>query len=178
MLLELASVSRRILSDKLVAIFPLLFYPEQYRDIILACFSYISLLRASSWPEWYQDELRSIADLDFRFADKRQSHAYARTLSNYLTLPIPRSEVLTAPRLIYDWDEAVVREAITRLTIDQCRIFLMAEDFSGVIDEDRAWEREPWYRTEYQEQRIDEDLADKVSPSSTYSTRHQIDFRL
>ena len=107
---------------------------------MLACFGYLTLLRSSSFPEWHQDELKTMADIDFEFASKRQAHTYAQILSTYLTLPIPRSEILTAPRLIYDWDEDMIRKTLSRLTIDRCRVLLMASDFEGISQDFGDWE--------------------------------------
>ena len=130
---------------------------------MLACFGYLTLLRSSSFPEWHQDELKTMADIDFEFASKRQAHTYAQILSTYLTLPIPRSEILTAPRLIYDWDEDMIRKTLSRLTIDRCRVLLMASDFEGISQDFGDWEKEPWYQTEYQVKDIGRAFVEKVS---------------
>lgn len=85
---------------------------------------------------------------------------------------------MTAPRLIYEWDEALVRKTLSALTIDRCRIFLRAADFSGILDEDESWKREPWYHTEYLEKRIDEDLAAQVRNPDIYFVRYRTDHYL
>lgn len=41
-----------------------------WEDIVHAVFEYLTMLRASKYPDWVFDELRAISDISFRFMEE------------------------------------------------------------------------------------------------------------
>lgn len=143
-----------------------------YRDVILAVFKYLSLLRASELPPWYQKELSIISATRFQFAEKQRPDKYAVWISEHMAWPVERSAVLSSAQLVSEWDEAgegekEVRDILNTCTIDEGRAVVMArpDEFQRVFGaEGKAldWETEPWYGTRYMVERFSKDFASKV----------------
>ena len=77
-----------------------------YRDVIMSIFKYFSMMRASALPAWYQRELSEIKAMRFRFQEKRAPDDYATFMSEHMAWPVPRDQIITAPTLVEEWDEA------------------------------------------------------------------------
>ena len=104
-----------------------------------------------------------VAALGFRFAEKeRRPESYATWIADHLKAPVPRSLVLSGPRLTWDWDEHLVREMLNGLTVENGRVVVMAKDFSS-IGKTGTWSTEPWYGTEYTVEKMDQEFTSAVS---------------
>ena len=154
---------------------------ENYREVILAIYKYLSLLRLSALPAWYSKEMSGLGETRFRFAEKRRPEDYAVWIAEHMTWPVPRDRILSAPQLMEAWDESdpinggerEVREMIDSLTIDRGRAVLMAkkEEFDRVRP-GLAWKQEPIYGTGYYVERFDKEFAAKASgPPSVQKLR-------
>lgn len=97
---------------------------------------------------------------------------YAVWISDHMAWPVERDMILTAPQLVWEWEdsgegEKEVREMLNTLTIERGRAVIMAR--SGEMDEvfadrtDVKWEHEPWYGTGYLVEKFDEKLVAQVS---------------
>ncbi|KAI5119937.1 hypothetical protein M0805_002126 [Coniferiporia weirii] len=131
---------------------------QNYREVLLACYKYLGLLRSSELPAWAQSEIQQLAALRFRFAEKRRPENYATWVSEHIKHPTPRSLVLSGPTLTWDWDEQLVRETLAGLVVENGRVVVMAKDHSGV-GETGPWLNEPWYGTEYTVKKLEEDFV-------------------
>ncbi|KAH9950188.1 insulin-degrading enzyme [Amylocystis lapponica] len=149
---------------------------ENYRAGMLAVFKYLSLLRSSSFPAWYQREQSVIKATRFRFAEKRRPDDYAVWVTETLAYPIPPERILSAPQLVEEWDEhdlansgeREVREALEGLRVGKGRAVLMAkaDEHERVRGKVAEWETEPWYGTPYRVEKLDADfLAQAESPN-------------
>jgi insulysin len=146
--------------------------PDNYRASILATFKYLSLLRSSSFPAWYQKELSTISQIRFRFAEKKRPDDYAVWITEHMAWPVERDMVLSAPQLVFEWDEiedreAEVRKVLDSLSIDRGRAVIMArvEDLNNAFADKRdlKWEYEPWYGTGFLVEKFDDALITEVS---------------
>ncbi|KAH8099586.1 Metalloenzyme, LuxS/M16 peptidase-like protein [Cristinia sonorae] len=143
---------------------------DNYREISLIVYKYLSLLRSSQFPAWYQKELATIKRTRFKFAEKRRPEDYALWVTEQLSWPVPRDQVLSAPQLIQEWDESdpmregggekEMRDMLNTLTVDNSRAVLMArkEEHERLGGGERKWEAEPWYGTGYSVVRFDDDF--------------------
>ncbi|KAJ8483108.1 hypothetical protein ONZ51_g4915 [Trametes cubensis] len=147
---------------------------EQYETLIHTVFKYISMLRSSNFPAWYQRERSLISATRFRFAEKRRPDDYAVWVSEHMSWPVPRELILSAPQLVQEWDEndpvnggeREMREILDTLVIERSRTVLMAkaEEYERVRGKDSiAWEKEPWYGTSYHVERLSEDFVKKAN---------------
>ncbi|KAH9950182.1 insulin-degrading enzyme [Amylocystis lapponica] len=149
---------------------------ENYRAGMLAVFKYLSLLRSSSFPAWYQRELSTICATRFRFAEKYSPDNYAIRVTQMLAYPVPPERILSAPQLVEEWDEHdpansgehEVHETLEGLRVGKGRVVLMAkvDEHERVRGNVAEWETEPWYGTSYRVEKLDADfLAQAESPN-------------
>src|ERR1700675_4243747 len=109
-------------------------FSEHYRDVMLATFKYMTMLRASPLPAWNQRELSTLSATRFRFAEKRRPDDYAVWVSEHMAWPVPKELVISAPQLVWEWDEKdnigggerEVREILESLRVHNARAVLMA----------------------------------------------------
>jgi len=140
--------------------------------VALAAFHYLSLLRSTELPPWLQQEVSSLSQIRFRFAEKRRPDDYAVWVAEHLSWPVPRDLVLKAPQVVWEWDAAglgkkEVLQTLERLHVHEGRAVLMTKkDEHTAIKDVTEWSKEPWYGTEYTVERFDEEFLQLVRPSS------------
>jgi insulysin len=93
--------------------------------------------------------------------------------------PVPREKVISAPYLVWNWDDEVcggaggggggekeMREILDELRVSNGRAVLMArgEEHEGVCPtkEDGEWKEVPWYGAKYRVVRLDEEFVKEV----------------
>ncbi|KII88123.1 hypothetical protein PLICRDRAFT_160956 [Plicaturopsis crispa FD-325 SS-3] len=152
---------------------------QNYRAVLLAVFNCISLLRSSAFPAWYQKEISTIYSTRFRFAEKTRPDDYAVWVAEHLTWPVPKELVISAPQLVWEWDEAgeaerEVRKVLDGLTIDKGRAVLMAkgEEHAKIGGKNKTWRQEPVYGTEYAVEHFDEEFIAKAQGPNTIPELH------
>ncbi|KAG9318652.1 Metalloenzyme, LuxS/M16 peptidase-like protein [Chiua virens] len=136
---------------------------DNYRSVVLATFKYLSLLRSSEIPAWYQSEVATLSRTHFQFAEKRAAETYAVSIAEKMSWPVPTEKVLSVPVLISEWEDEAglqeVRDALKDIQIDRGRVVLMAkkeehERISGELQ----WQSERWYGTGYIVERWDNEF--------------------
>lgn len=153
---------------------------DNYRTAMLAIFKYLALLRASSFPPWYQREMSTIKETRFRFSEKRRPDDYAVWVSEHMAWPVPRDLILSAPQLVQEWDERDVendgekgmRKILNSLRVERARAVLMAQadQHARVGAKGVVWEKEPWYGTPFRVERFDEQFIEQVSSRHFYAS--------
>ncbi|TFY62947.1 hypothetical protein EVJ58_g3532 [Rhodofomes roseus] len=148
---------------------------DNYREVTLTIFKYLNLLRSSNFPAWYQREISLLKATRFRFAEKRRPDDYAVWVTEHLSWPVSRELVLSAPQLVWEWDETdpvnggegEMRQVLDSLTVDRGRVVLMAQkDVHERVRGASEWESEPWYGTEYRVEKLDEGfMAEAQAPN-------------
>lgn len=145
---------------------------DNYRDVIMSIFKYLSMMRASALPAWHQREISEIKAMRFRFQEKRAPDDYATFMSEHMAWPVPRDQIITAPTLVEEWDEAdpvnggerEVRGLLDSLCADNGRAILMAQkDEHERLNTAIEWVQEPWYGTRHTVERFDEKFIAEVS---------------
>lgn len=141
---------------------------ENYRLVALAAFKYLSLLRSSAFPKWYQSELVKIARTKFQFATKENAEGYAVSLSERLGKPVPPELVLRGAVIPCEWNsedgEQEVREILEDMRITTGRAVLMArKEELERISTNEHWEHEKWYGTGYRVERWDPSFVEQAS---------------
>ncbi|KAF7969517.1 hypothetical protein HWV62_27003 [Athelia sp. TMB] len=139
---------------------------QNYRAVILAVLKYLSLLRSSEFPAWYQREIAMMYQTRFRFKEKSRPESYAVWVAEHMSWPVPREVLLTAPSLVWEWPKGneglnLVKEMLNTLSIDRGRVVLMAKADEharltpgGKVD----WSKEPIYGTDYKVEKLDAEL--------------------
>jgi insulysin len=141
---------------------------DNYRSVALATYKYLSLLRSSEFPKWYQSELVKIARTRFQFAEKQNPESYAVSLSERMGKPVPPELVLREVAVQSDWDsedgEREVREILEGMRITTGRAVLMAKkEEHERISNNEQWEHEECYGTGYRVERWDPSFVEQVS---------------
>ena len=150
-----------------------------YRSVILACFKYLALVRSSAFPAYHQNEIAMLSSTSFRFQDKRKPDDYAKWISNIMTWPVPKVNLLSAPVLIWDWDddsgERKVREYLESFRITEARVVLMAKaDEHAKLESKTPWCQEPWYGTGYRVEPFDKEFTEQVTSTENIDAHELI----
>ncbi|OBZ78124.1 Insulin-degrading enzyme [Grifola frondosa] len=135
-----------------------------YREVILAIFNYISILRSSPLEAYHFAEISTMSAIRFRFKEKTQPHTYVSWLAYELSEPYPPEWVLSGSSLVRDWDERLVRETLAVLTPESVRVILEAQSHADeIIGQDVKWDVEKWYGTRYAVRRLDASLIEQAN---------------
>jgi len=130
---------------------------RQYEEIIKVVFQYISLVRESQPQEWIVQEIKGMAEVDFRYKQKTPASSFTSKLSSVMQKPLPREWLLSGSRLIRKFDPEAITKAVEYLRTDNFRLTIVSRDFPA------DWDRkERWYGTEYKYQPIPETLVAAV----------------
>lgn len=136
---------------------------------MLAVFKYLSLLRSTDFPDWYQREISMMYQTRFRFKEKSKPESFAIWLSSHMEWPVPRELVLKAPQLVWEWDSAdkeagpgQVNKILESLTVDKGRTVLMAkaEEHKKISVGDAGWQKEPVYGTVFKVDQLDKEFIE------------------
>jgi insulysin len=97
-------------------------------DRVVECFfEYVAVLRRDGLPEYYFNEQRTMAELDFYFREPEEgmwaASTYAALMQDY-----PAGEMEERTRLLYDYDPALFREFLAYLHPDRLIATLVATD--------------------------------------------------
>jgi insulysin len=142
-----------------------------YREVIMATFKYMSMLRPSDLSPSHQKEISSLSNIRFRFSEKRRPDDYAVWVTDKLSWPVPRELVIKVPQVVSEWDtegtaQGVASRTLETLSVRNSRTVLMAkkEEFQKLLGT-QEWETEPWYGTQYRVERLDDAFVQEVRRS-------------
>lgn len=142
--------------------------------MILVVFKYLTMLRESKPDSFYehQHELVTLAATRFRFSEKRRPEDYATWVAEHMAWPVPRELLISAPQLVWDWDEGnnggaqKVKEYLDKFKIGESSVMLMAKGSElKKVNPYLEWKKEPWYGTDYAVERFDEEFSNQVRAS-------------
>ncbi|KIY50747.1 hypothetical protein FISHEDRAFT_37782 [Fistulina hepatica ATCC 64428] len=135
-----------------------------WRSIMMTVFRYLALLRSSPFASYHQREAASLSETRFRFLEKKEPQRDATWIAEHMANVFPPEKVLSATRIVADWDGANVeggektcRAYLNDFTLENSRVTLMAkgEEFAQLSSKETSWLKEPWYGTEYHLERFD-----------------------
>lgn len=112
------------------------------------------MLKLSALPLYLFRELLALCAIRFTHREKANSDVYARAISANLQRPFPVHRNLTAPVLLWNWEEDKVRKTLDLVDIRKCRVIVCAKDLSQIVSEPN-WSRERWYGTQYRIEPLD-----------------------
>ncbi|RXW22316.1 hypothetical protein EST38_g3526 [Candolleomyces aberdarensis] len=141
---------------------------KNYRNVILAAFHYLALLRPSQFDSFHQHERVLLSSLRFRFSEKKRPDDYATWVSEHMTWPIPPELLIAGPQLTWEWgneglEEKTIRSYLESFRVNGGRVVLMAkkEDHERV-NPGTGWQTEPWYGTQYKVERWGQEFVEKA----------------
>ncbi|ODQ63961.1 hypothetical protein NADFUDRAFT_28003 [Nadsonia fulvescens var. elongata DSM 6958] len=126
-----------------------------YEEIIINIFQFLKLLSDTPPQEWIFNELRDVADANFKFSQKSGASSTASRLSAVMQRDLPR-EFLLSTSLMRKYDPSKLEEFIGCFTPDNFFAVLVGQELTGLD------QKEKWYGTEYSMQNIQTDFYLKL----------------
>ncbi|MFQ5938235.1 MAG: insulinase family protein, partial [Acidiferrobacterales bacterium] len=111
-------------------------------EIVPYVFQYIELIRNRGIAEWLFDEQRRLAEISFRFQEKRTAFRYASGLASNLQV-YPAIEVIRGPYEMEQYDPALIRRYLEKLRPDNALITVNAKGLATNTTE-------PWFNATYE----------------------------
>ncbi|KAG8529895.1 uncharacterized protein KY384_005376 [Bacidia gigantensis] len=142
---------------------------RRYKDVVEVVFEYVSLIKAQSPQKWIMDEVKGMAEVDFKFREKTPASSFASSMSSIMQKPLPREWLLSGLELIRKFDEPAISKAMAHIRPDNFRLTVVSRDFPG------DWnQKEKWYGTEYKVERFDAAFMTGLEKAASISGDHRI----
>ncbi|KAJ5466589.1 hypothetical protein N7539_009545 [Penicillium diatomitis] len=140
---------------------------KQYQEVAKVIFEYIAMIKEREPEQWIFDEMKNLAEVDFRYKQKTPAIRFTSRLSSVMQKPMPR-EWLLSGSLMRRFDADVIKKAMSYLRADNFRLIIVSQDYPGEWDQ-----REKWYGTEYKVEKIPHDFLSGIQNAlrSTETTR-------
>lgn len=128
-----------------------------YREVVKTIFEYIAMIKEHPPEQWIFDEMKNLAEVDFRFKQKSPASRFTSRLSSVMQKPLPREWLLSGTSLLRRFDPELITKALSYLRADNFRLTIVSQTFPGDWDQ-----REKWYGTEYKVEKIPEDFMSEI----------------
>ncbi|KAF3396235.1 A-factor-processing enzyme [Penicillium rolfsii] len=140
---------------------------KQYQEVAKVIFEYIAMIKEREPEQWIFDEMKNLAEVDFRFKQKTPASRFTSRLSSVMQKPMPR-EWLLSGALLRRFDADIIKKAMSYLRADNFRLIIVSQDYPGQWDQ-----KEKWYGTEYKVEKIPQDFLRGIQTAlqSTEATR-------
>ncbi|KAJ5737805.1 Peptidase M16 core [Penicillium malachiteum] len=140
---------------------------NQYQAVAKVIFEYISMIKEREPEQWIFDEMKNLAEVDFRFKQKTPASRFTSRLSSVMQKSLPR-EWLLSGSLLRRFDADLIKNAMSYLRADNFRLIIVSQEFPGQWDQ-----KEKWYGTEYKVEKIPKDFLAGIQSAldSTEATR-------
>ena len=142
---------------------------KDYQEVVKVVFQYISLIKQTPPQKWIVDEIKGMAEVDFRFKQKTPASSFTSKLSSVMQKPLPREWLLSGSKLIREFDSKAISQAMSCLRTDNYRLTIVSQDFPGDWDQ-----KERWYGTEYRSEKIPSDFQEAVRLAGEVSAKERI----
>lgn len=144
---------------------------KRYRDVVKVVFQYIGMLKDEPPLEWAFEEMKNMAEVEFRFRQKSPASRFASSTSSMMQKPLPRKWLLSAHKF-RKFDAQAIVHAMQFLREDNFRLMIVSQDYPVSYDQ-----KEPWYGTDYKVDQIPEDVVTEIrqalaSPSERPQALH------
>jgi insulysin len=145
-----------------------------YKPVLETIYAYLSLLRATTLPEWSFEELKSLQSIGFRFQQKANPESYVSRVAELLSRPWAKERILSGSRVIWKSDQSLIHKMLHQDLLPEAgSVMITAKDFSS-IGLDGPWQHEKWYGTEYLIQNMDPEILTKVGALTIPGTCSQL----
>ncbi|KAH8697779.1 a-pheromone processing metallopeptidase Ste23 [Talaromyces proteolyticus] len=153
------TISVRLTEDGLV----------HHREVVKTIFQYIALIKERTPEQWIFDEMKNLAEVDFRFKQKSPASRFTSRLSSVMQKPLPREWLLSGNNLLRKFDAELITKALSYLRADNFRLMIVSQNFPGDWDT-----KEKWYGTEYKVEKIPEDFMGEIRNALASSSSDRI----
>lgn len=119
---------------------------ENYEQVVAAIFQYLDLLKSQTIEDWMYNEVEKLSELRFAFKEKSSPASYGSTLAGQMQNSMPPEWILSGNYLLREFNLPLIRETLTYLRPDHCRVMLAGREPPAGHTLDS---KERWYGTEY-----------------------------
>lgn len=142
---------------------------REYQEVVKVIFEYISLIKETPPQKWIVDEVKGMAEVDFRFQEKSPASSFTSGISSVMQQPLPREWLISGTQLIRKFDSEAISKALEWLRSNNYRLTIVSQTFPGDWDQ-----KERWYGTEYKTQRISADFEAAVRKAGESTTANRL----
>lgn len=123
--------------------------------MVIAIFQYIEIIKASGVKQWIFDEIKSVAEIEFKFSEKCTPSQYTSILSQQMQENLPSQMTVSGNRLLRKYDPKLINHHLDLLRPDNFRLTLAAQEFPNGV---KLTKVEKWYSTDYEDMPLDQDF--------------------
>lgn len=142
---------------------------KHYHEVVEVVFEYISLMKESPPQQWIFDEMKNMAEVDFKFKQKSPASRFTSRLSSVMQKPLPRHLLLSGESKITKFDPKAIVQGMQYLRADNFRLLLVSQDYPGGWDK-----KEKWYGTDYKVEKISTDFASDIGKALQKTSKDRL----
>ncbi|KAI9475636.1 MAG: Metalloenzyme, LuxS/M16 peptidase-like protein [Benjaminiella poitrasii] len=131
-----------------------------YEDVVVAIFQYIEMVKEADVKKWIFDEIKSLAEIGFKFSEKCPPSQYTSFLAEQMQENLPPQWTISGNSLLRKYDPVLIEEHLRLLRPDNFRLTLVSQEFPNGLKPSKV---EKWYSTDYEMLPISESLLSKLS---------------
>lgn len=130
---------------------------KRYHEVVKVVFQYIGMVKDNPPVEWMHEEVKNMAEVDFKFKQKSPASRFTSSTSAVMQQPIPREWLLSGTNKHRKFDAQGIVNALQYLREDNFRMMLVSQDYPGSWDQ-----KEKWYGTEHRVQHISTEMQSEI----------------
>ncbi|KAG2201269.1 hypothetical protein INT47_006772 [Mucor saturninus] len=131
-----------------------------YQDVVVAIFQYIEMIKATGVKKWIYDEIKSLAEIEFKFSEKCTPSQYTSFLSQQMQENLPPQMTISGSQLLRNYDPKLINQHLDLLRPDNFRLTLAAQEFPNGV---QCTKVEKWYSTEYEDMPLEPEFISRLS---------------
>lgn len=132
---------------------------ENWEKIVSSINYFLGLLNKEGPKEWFFEECRSLAELNFQYSESKET---GKNVQNYSqALGLFKDEDM--PDFIYKgfsfgkWQPEKISKVLSLLKLENCQIYLISKKFKNEVDTE-----EIYFKAKYKIEELDQDWLEKI----------------
>ncbi|KAI1610748.1 insulysin [Exophiala viscosa] len=139
---------------------------KDYHEVVKVVFQYIGMMKANPPVEWMHQEMKNMAEVDFRFRQKSPASRFTSGTSSVMQKNLPRNWLLSGTSKFRKFDAKAITQAMQYLREDNFRLMLVSQEYPGTWDQ-----KEKWYGTDYKVEKIPTDVLSEIRQALSSRTQ-------
>ncbi|KAI8639740.1 Metalloenzyme, LuxS/M16 peptidase-like protein [Parasitella parasitica] len=131
-----------------------------YEDVVVAIFEYIEMVKENGVKKWIFDEIKTLAEMDFKFSDKCPPSEYTSFLSQQMQECLPPQWTISGSALLRKYDPALIEQHLALLDPENFRLTLACQEFPNGVQPTKV---EKWYSTDYEVLPLSKELMSRLA---------------
>lgn len=135
---------------------------EHWNEVASVIFKYISLLRSSPPSSMIFEDIKQMAEISFRFAEKHKPDMYCVELTAGMQDPVPREKIVSAKWLLEEYRPDELENTLLYLDPRKAAIGVTSRELPKGVEGGFDL-KEPIYGTEHKRVKVSEEFMQEVS---------------